>query len=153
MPSTQSKNIAITRNNPLAELYISSLSLFCMVDTLTPDVHVSSLLHPAILSHYCPVVTAPDGDCLWHSLFICLLGTQELSNTLRMQTVNVMKQNKTFFLRLIQTDQINEPGTPDEIFDRHLQIAATNGRYVHEYHILALAIIVQRVIYAYSRFV
>ncbi len=40
---------------------------------------------------------------------------------------------------------------PDEIFDRHLQIAATNGRYGHEYHILALAIIVQD-IYTYSRF-
>ncbi len=109
-----------------------------MADILTPDVHVSSLLHPAILLHYCPVVAASDGDCLWHSLSICLLGTQELVHTLRMITVFVMKQNKGTFMRLIRNDQIHEHGTPEEIFDRHIHIA--------------LAIISQRDVYTYSRF-
>ncbi len=68
-----------------------------------------------------------------------------------MLIVAVTKQNKATFMHLIRNDQIHEHGTPEEIFPRHLHIAATRGMFGHEYHVLALAIILQRDVYTYSR--
>ncbi len=82
-------------------------------------------------------------------LSTCIVGTEQMSNDLRLVTQQVMLHNKQMFTR----DHINEAGTPTEILNRHIEIARTNGRYGHEYHVLALAIVLQRDIYCYSRFV
>ncbi len=113
---------------------------------------VQEFLHPAMLSYYQPVVTSPDGNCLWHSISLTLLGSEQLSHDLRILTADVMLKNKDLFKRLIAKDNIKWPGSPDNVFLEHLEQATTNREYGHEFHILALAIVTQRDIYAYSRF-
>ncbi len=89
-----------------------------LVTRLMPN--VCSLLHPAMLQHYQPVLTSPNGDCLWNSLSTCIVGAEQMSNDLRLVTQQVILHNKQMFLRLITRDHINEAGTPTEILNRHI---------------------------------
>ncbi len=129
-----------------------TLAVFSIRAGYKVDLNVYSLLHPSILDHYKPVETNPNGDCLRNAISLCMIGTEQMSNDLRLVTEQVMLHNKHTFLRFISQDQIQgRNGTPEETFKSYSQIIKTNGRFGHEYHLIALAIALQCDIYSYSR--
>ena len=140
-------------NVSLTLSYVRSLSLFYLRDDHTIDNHIKQFLQPAILPYYQPVETTRDGNCLWHSISINLLGNEQMSHDLRILTAEIMLKNKDFFKRCIAKDKLGkQQGEPDNVFLDYLEEATRNGAYGHEFHILALAIVTQRDIYAYSHF-
>ena len=66
------------------------------INNMDIDKNVLNLLHPAFLNEYTPRVTSPDGNCLWHMVSICLVGTQELTFFLRSATVYTLIRYKLF---------------------------------------------------------
>ncbi len=115
----------------------------------TEDPDVKNLLHPAISNQYKAVHTAGNHNCLWNS--VCLsLGLPEGEHmNLRHLTVSTILENEEHFKSLIRVDGNNE--SFETVINACLQPNQYDG-WGNEYHLLALAIALDRNIYVYSSF-
>lgn len=64
---------------------------------INTDCRLMNLITTAFLEEYEPIQTPPDGNCLWHSISISLIGSTELTRILRAGTVYVMLKHEQYF--------------------------------------------------------
>ena len=108
----------------------------------------------SFLKEYIPVNTPPDGNCLFHAISIALNGGLNLTRHLKLFASFVMLQNRHKFLSIIQTDRahVRNNSTVEKYFEHILYVARKWTEWGNEYHLLALAIVLQRDIYCYVPF-
>ncbi len=112
-----------------------------------PDVKV--LLHPAIDNQFKAIYTARDHNCLWNSICLCLGLPEEEQMQFRNLTVSTILENEAHFKNLLKCDGNNE--TFESVINACLQPNQYDG-WGNEYHLLALAIALNRNIYVYGSF-
>ncbi len=95
------------------------------------------------------VQTAPDHNCLWNSICLCLGLPEHKQMEFRNLTLSMILEHREHFQKLVKHDRNNE--TIETIIDACLQSNQSNG-WGNEYHVLALAIALNRNIYVYSSF-
>ncbi len=113
------------------------------------DNRVKSLLHPALYNEFKPVSTAPDNNCLWNAICLCLGLPEERQIEFRGLTLRTLLENEAHFRKILKGNKNNE--TFESVIDACLQSNQYDG-WGNEYHVLALAIALNRNIYVYSTF-
>ena len=117
-------------------------------------IEVSHIFPNSFLSHYVPVKTPPDGNCLFHAVSISLTGNIHITRHLKLFTTYIMVTNKDIFLSIIQFDNahIRNKMTIPQYLEHIIYIARKWGQWGNEYHLLALSAGLQRDIYCYVPF-
>ena len=127
---------------------------FTQLEYLTEaDIQVVSMLPNAINEEYQAMETTPDGNCLFYAISMTLCGSKYLGETLRILIAYLLIEHKDRFIEVIGKHQANL--SEDERLIRYyelIKIAYTDKAYGNEYHLLALATLLQRPIYSYSNF-
>ena len=67
-------------------------------------IEASHVFPNSFLSHYVPVKTPPDGNCLFHAVSISLTGNIHITRHLKLFTTYIIVTNKDIFLSIIQFD-------------------------------------------------
>ena len=113
------------------------------------DRDVKKLLHPAMDTHFQAIQTAPDHNCLWNSICLCLGLPEDRQMEFRHITLSTILENEQHFKNILKLDKNNE--TLKTIIDACLHPNQSDG-WGNEYHVLALAIALNRNIFVYSSF-
>ena len=80
------------------EQYLPSEMFTCSTSTsLKRDLLSACILPRDIPSNLVPIKTTGNGDCLYNSFSICLMGNENLSGVLRLLTTVEMYQNSQFY--------------------------------------------------------
>ena len=117
--------------------------------THVEDTIVKSLLHPAIDSQFKAIATAPDHNCLWNAICLCLGLPEYRQIEFRNVTRSTILENEEHFRSILVDNMMGE--TFETVLDACLQSNQSAG-WGNEYHVLALAIALNRNIYVYSTF-
>lgn len=140
------------------EIYntIQSSESFFESSNHTLDMIVLSKLHPSFSQQYLPVRTSSDGNCLWHMVYIGLVGNQDLTVCLRLLTVEILVTKKDFFQTFMRFDlqHRHQPCAQSDIevlYFQVLEIARKWKAWGGEYHLFAFSIALQRDIYSTFR--
>ena len=66
---------------------------------LSEDKSATSLIPPHRKNHLKAVQSSPNGNCLFNSVSLCLVGSEALANELRLRTCIELAQNVPFYMR------------------------------------------------------
>jgi hypothetical protein len=121
------------------------------------DRYVEDELYTIFYSNLQPHTTTGDGDCLWNMISLTLLGNESLKKTLKLLTVLCMLLLKQNFLDLLNQqyksiEKENSEAYSKIKFEEYLRIALDDKRWGNEYHMVALATVLGKNIYIYSKF-
>ncbi len=120
-----------------------------VLQTSVEDQDVKDLLHPAMDNQFKAVYTARDHNCLWNSICLCLGLPEDKQMDFRQLTVSQIFENEEHFKNLIMLNGNNE--TIQGLINACLQPNQYDG-WGNDYHLLALAIGLNRNIYVYNSF-
>ena len=122
------------------------------VETHVVDMSVQEELLPSFTSHYVPVRTTGDGNCMYNTISIALHGTEEYTAHLRAITVysllenmehmfEVMKPSTQLLLRNVDRNEENITAITEREWSKLLQEAAQDQCWGNHFHLHALCII------------
>ncbi len=120
-----------------------------MVKTHHEDMAVKYLLHPAIDREFIALQTAPDHNCMWNAICLCLGLPEDNQSEFRRLTVAAILENQSHFEQLLTPDRTTE--TINSLIESCLHPNELSG-WGNEYHLLALAIGLNRNVFVYSSF-
>ncbi len=120
-----------------------------MVKTHHEDMAVKNLLHPAIDREFTALQTAPDHNCMWNAICLCLGLPEGNQSEFRSLTVATILEHQSHFEQLLTPDRTTE--TIDSLIESCLHPNELSG-WGNEYHLLALAIGLNRNVFVYSSF-
>ncbi len=108
----------------------------------------------AMKCDYVAVDTPPDGNCTFHAVSISLYGDITLTKHLKILSVYVLITQKKIVMDIIRMDKPHKRRkiTMKSFYEDLLQTARLWKKWGNEYHLLTLAIALQRDIYCYSIF-
>ena len=83
---------------------------------LSEDKSATSLIPPHRKNHLKAVQSSPNGNCLFNSVSLCLVGSEALANELRLRTCIELAQNVPFYMRHptyteLQIPSVSKPGS------------------------------------------
>ncbi len=113
------------------------------------EVHsLSKVIHPAFLSHWKPVKTSGDHNCLYNAICLCLGLSENMQENIRHRTVQCIIRHSEHFRQLL-ANAIDV--TLDSLIEQCRKSDRDSG-WGNMFHILAIAIMLKRSIYVYSSF-
>ncbi len=113
------------------------------------EMTVQHMLHPAIAQNFIPLHTAPDHNCMWNAICLCLGLSENKQMDFRNLTVATILKYQSHFERILTPNRTDE--TISSLIESCLQPNSFKG-WGNEYHLLALAIALNRNIFVYSSF-
>ena len=116
---------------------------------LEEDEEISKLIHPAFLTQFKACLTENDDNCLWNAVCLCLGFDEREQIDLREKTSEIIRKHSSHFEDLLTGNMSGL--TVQDLVDTCNKSDSTEG-WGTEFHILALAILLERNIYVYSPF-
>ena len=95
-------------------------------------------------SVYARTLTTADGNCLYSSLSIIKIGSEKLTQSMRLLAVNAMINNSDHFKRICKALNYS--------FEEQMNRTATNKKWGGEVQIQAISIALCQPIYSYIKF-
>ena len=121
----------------------------CLDWTLEEDEDISKFIHPAFLTQFKACVTENDDNCLWNAVCLCLGYDERDQIDLREETSEIIRKHCSHFEGLLMEHMSDL--TVQELVETCNKSDSPEG-WGTEFHILALAIFLERNIYVYSPF-
>ncbi len=111
-------------------------------------VAVKNLLHPAVDSQFKAIETTGDNNCLWNAICLCLGLPEYKQIEFRNKTLSTILEHEEHFKTLLA---VHPYETIHTVKDACSKSNRSDG-WGNEYHLLALALALNRNIYVYSSF-
>jgi len=137
----------------IAKIVVLPKTVYATNLTANIDTLEQQSIHSSFLDNYVLISTPRDGNCLWHSISICMTGGTQLTSVLRFATLFTMLFLKDYFIELIKIKDF--PNNYNEAYKKYcnlLFIARKDKEWGNSYLLLAISTFLNTNIYCYSNY-
>ena len=142
--ATTYDNIVLQLNN-LSHVFASQYP------NLQQDLSITRLAHPVLLKIFKPIITTPDGNCLYHALSITFSGTEALTDLIRLLIAYALVKYKATMLSAFSDAYTNNTELQIQSkFSTSLKEAVTQRKWGTDHHIFACSLLFGKPIFVYN---